>query len=42
MGSPVPSFDSQWDPFEDPSQQYTQGDNLALFRLNGWDIQYSI
>ncbi|KAH7336026.1 hypothetical protein BKA65DRAFT_505489 [Rhexocercosporidium sp. MPI-PUGE-AT-0058] len=35
MGSPVPSFDSQWDPFEDPSQEHTQADN-------GWDIQYSI
>jgi hypothetical protein len=38
MGSPVPSFDSQWDPFEDPfedpSQEHTQADH-------GWDIRYS-
>jgi hypothetical protein len=34
MGSPVPSFDSQWDPFEDPSQEHTQADNC-------WDLQYS-
>jgi hypothetical protein len=42
MGSPVPSFDSQWDPFEDGSQQHTQADNLALCRLTGWDLQYTI
>lgn len=35
MDSPVPSFDSQWDPFEDFSPQHSQADN-------GWDIQYSV
>jgi hypothetical protein len=35
MASPVSSFHSQWDPFEDPSQENTQADN-------GWDIQYSV
>jgi len=29
-------------PFDDPSQQYTQGDNLSLCQLNDWDIQYSV
>jgi hypothetical protein len=33
MDSPDPSFDSQWDPFENPSQEHIQADN-------GWDIQY--
>jgi hypothetical protein len=39
MGSPVPSFDSQWDPFEDGSQQT---DNPALDRLTRWDLLYTI
>ncbi|KAE8441675.1 hypothetical protein EG329_004547 [Mollisiaceae sp. DMI_Dod_QoI] len=34
LGSPASSFDSQWDLFEDPSQEHTQADN-------GWDIEYS-
>jgi hypothetical protein len=42
MDSPVPSFDSQWDLFEDASQQYTQGDNLSFCGLNDWDIQYLV
>ena len=42
MDSPSVSFDSQWDPFEDPSQDYTQGENRSLCRLTDWDIQYSV
>lgn len=39
MGSPDPSFGSQWDPFEDGSQQ---ADDLALGRLADWGLEYTI
>jgi hypothetical protein len=42
MGSPVASFDSQWDPFEDDSQQVTQADNLSLGWLADWDLEYTV
>ena len=35
MGSRVPSFDSQWDPFEDTSQPPSQAGN-------DWDLKYSV
>jgi len=42
MGSPVPSFDSQWGLFEDGSQQYIQIGNLALNRPASWNLLYII
>ena len=42
MSSPGPShdsfaFDSQWDPFDDPSQPRTQAGKLTLCPLADWD-----